>query len=196
MMLAANFLTSVIGITKMYPIISPFVAFFVPWDVVRSLPTLIRDLRKGVKIRMEQRANPKHPDYFEHLLPADKPAPTSQQQIRHIRTLAGQFILGGFDPTSTLLYMTIFFLLQNPKALEILVTEIRSSFRSYDEIQPDACAKLHYLNACMQETLRLNATATHHSLPRISPGGIVNGSFIPKGVSDVFMDSKRLIICR
>lgn len=182
MMLCANFLTTIIQVTKKYPFIAPVSVLFVPWDITRSLPRLIKDLRKGLTARIAQRGNTRHLDYFEQLLPADAPEPSTKER-RHMLTVTGQLILGGFDPTSTLFFMVMFFLMKHPDKMAILRDEIREKFGSYEDIQPDALVGFHYLNACLQETLRLNATATHHSLPRMSPGGVVNGEYIPKGVS-------------
>lgn len=35
----------------------------------------------------------------------------------------------------------------------------------------------------VSETLRMSAAATHHARPRFSPGGKVDGDYIPRGVS-------------
>ena len=67
-------------------------------------------------------------------------------------------------------------------ALEQVKQEIHESFSSYEEIESEKLRTLPWLNAGLAETLRLSASATHHSLPRLSPGGAVNGHYIPKGV--------------
>jgi cytochrome P450 len=182
-MLGANFLGSLIGIMKKYPIITPFLPLFVPWSVLRSLPSIIKDNRVEVQKRIDRRGNTKHPDYFDQLLPADKPAPTNTKELRHLRTIAGQLVLGGFDPVSGLFFTTIFFLLKNSEILDLLTKEIRTKFQSYRDIEPDNLLQFQYLNACLQETLRLNATATQGGLPRVCPGAVINGEYIPKGVS-------------
>ncbi|KAK4235119.1 Isotrichodermin C-15 hydroxylase [Achaetomium macrosporum] len=180
MMHSASILTTIIQVTKKYPFIAPISMLFLPWDVTRSLPSLIKDLRRGLADRIAKRGNTRHLDYFEQLLPSDAPEPTTKEK-RHMLTVTGQLIVGGFDPTSTLFFMCMFFLIKNPDKMRLLVEEINAKFTSYDEIQPDALVGFHYLNGCLQETLRLNATAVHHSLPRMSPGGVVNGEYIPKG---------------
>lgn len=182
-MIGSNFLPAVIAVSKKWPITRPLSFLFVPWNVLRSLPSMLQDLRVNVEKRIEQRSSGKlHPDYIAGLLPPEGTAATVPQ-LRHIRTVVGQLILGGFDPTSALYFFTIFFLLKNPEAMEALKQEIRTKFQNYDEIEPDALANFEYLNGCLQETLRLNATANFHGTPRLSPGAMVNGEYIPEGVS-------------
>lgn len=65
----------------------------------------------------------KHSDYFEQILPDNKPAPTTKKQIGHMLTVAGQLIFGGYDPTSVAIYMMSVFILQNPRALKELKRE-------------------------------------------------------------------------
>ncbi|KUI67781.1 Isotrichodermin C-15 hydroxylase [Cytospora mali] len=179
---AANTLVVILATAKTYPILTPLALLFVPWNVMRSLPRMISELRVHIIERIEARDNLKHSDYFEQLLPSNKPAPKSTKQMRHMLTVAGQLILGGYDPTSVTIYMMFFFILQNPEALEQLEHEIRETFSGYEDIEAESLRTMPWLNACLQETLRLSSAATHHSLPRISPGGIVNGEYIPKGV--------------
>lgn len=179
---AGNFLMVVIVTVKTYPVLAPFALMLVPWKVIRSIPRMINEMRIQTKERIQMPAEKRHSDYFEILLPDDKPADMSDKRVRHMLTVAGQLILGGYDPTSVAIYMAFFFLLQHPESLEELKKEIRRAFLTYEDIDPEVLRTLPWLNACMQETLRLSASATHHSLPRISPGGVVNGDFIPKGV--------------
>lgn len=47
---------------------------------------------------------------------------------------------------------------------------------------PEALARLPYLQAFVQETFRAHLT-TPTGMPRISPGAVVDGIYVPKGVS-------------
>lgn len=180
---AVNFFVVILAATKTYPMLSPVVLLIVPWRVVRSLPRLIGELRKQIVSRIERRHDLERSDYFEQLLPADASVNKGDRRIRHMLTVTGQLIVGGYDPTSFAIYMMFYFLLQNPEALEQVKQEIRESFSSYGDIESEKLRTLPWLNACLSETLRLSASATHHSLPRLSPGGTVDGHYIPKGVS-------------
>ncbi|KAM7215487.1 Isotrichodermin C-15 hydroxylase [Rhypophila decipiens] len=185
---AANITGVIHWISKYYPIVLVLAPLVVPWAVTISLPSIIRQLRVKAIERMDMIVNPdktdRHPDYFDPLLPADQPPPPkTKKTIGYLLTTAGQMMVGAYDPTSVAIWMLFYFLLQNPDAMHTLINEVRSSFHSYDSIEPDKLRTLPWLNACMQETLRLGSTATHHSLPRHSPGATVNGEYIPKGTT-------------
>lgn len=58
---------------------------------------------------------------------------------------------------------------------------MRSGFARYEDITGDAVAKLPYLNAVLEETMRIMPPSTVGP-PRVSPGETVDGVFVPKGV--------------
>jgi cytochrome P450 len=61
------------------------------------------------------------------------------------------------------------------------VTEIRESFQNYDDIKGLPTEKLPYLKAVIEEQLRI-FPAVPFGVPRYSPGEMVDGHYIPKGV--------------
>ncbi|KAI8623597.1 cytochrome P450 [Xylariaceae sp. FL1651] len=179
---AGSMLAIILSITKIAPILTPAVMLLTPWRLMRSLPEMIKSMRTKVIERIEKRYNLKHSDFFEQLLPPAKESPKTNTQIRHMLTVIGQLIIGGYDTTSVTTYMFFYFGLRNPEVLEELKREIRGSCSRYEDITADNLRNLPWLNACMQETLRVVTVATHHSLPRISPGAMVDGTYVPKGV--------------
>jgi cytochrome P450 len=90
---------------------------------------------------------------------------------------------GGTETMSTLLAGLTFNLCKNPEKLQRLVREIRS-FGSSDEFTMVNLSGLQYLNACIQESLRLYPPVPE-GLPRIVPNGGVKicDVFVPAGVS-------------
>lgn len=86
-----------------------------------------------------------------------------------------------------LFYGVIVHLLTYPETHKILVEEIRGSFSNYSDIMPGpTLTALPYLHACIEETLRM-LPSNNTGLPRISPGAMVDGQYIPEGVSVVFI---------
>jgi cytochrome P450 len=75
-------------------------------------------------------------------------------------------------------------MLKRPETYQKLKEEIRSSFNSEEEMTVTVLGGLKYLNACLEEGLRIYPPAPSMH-PRIAPrdGGIVCGLFIPEGVS-------------
>ncbi|KAI1360137.1 cytochrome P450 [Xylaria arbuscula] len=67
-----------------------------------------------------------------------------------------------------------------PEILDTLVEEVRSNFTNYHDITPDSLAGLRYLNACINETLRMHV-ATAVNMLRRCPGAIVDGNYVAKG---------------
>jgi cytochrome P450 len=180
---AASMLALILSTTKIAPILTPVVMLLTPWRLMRAFPQMIKSLRAMITDRIERRHNLKHSDFCEQLLPPTKEPPKNGAQIRHMGTVIGQLIIGGYDTTSVTTYMLFYFGLRNPEVLEELKHEIRGSFSRYEDLTADNLRSLPWLNACMQETLRVVTVATHHSLPRISPGAMVDGTYVPKGVS-------------
>ncbi|KAK7921594.1 hypothetical protein PG985_009616 [Apiospora marii] len=120
-------------------------------------------------------------DYFEQLVPADAPVPEDRKHIYHLENVAAQLLLASWMPLADQFYSLIFFLLGAPDAHAALVQEVRSAFATPDAITTDSAATLKYLQACQRESLRLHQ-ATVDGLPRVSPGAVVDGQYIPKGV--------------
>ncbi|KAI9641172.1 hypothetical protein NHQ30_010602 [Ciborinia camelliae] len=134
------------------------------------------------RTRIERRGKTEHLDYFDQLISSDAPAPKDKKQINHLEQIAGQMLVAGWEPMSNQFYSSIFFLLKEPNAYKSLVKEIRGEFKSYNEIIHDTVANMKYLHACLQETFRIHQN-TSDGLPRMSPGAIVDGNYIPRGVS-------------
>lgn len=64
-------------------------------------------------------------------------------------------IIGGSETTATLLSGVTFLLLTNPGALKQLTEEVRSAFRSEEEIDATSVGNLTYMLACLDEALRM-----------------------------------------
>ena len=82
------------------------------------------------------------------------------------------------------------FLLQAPEAYQNLRREIRNKYKTYDDINAETALKLPYLQAVLQEGLRIHPPGSF-GFPRLSAGAFVDGYWIPKGV----IDPHRLNLC-
>lgn len=83
---------------------------------------------------------------------------------------------------ATFLAAITFYLLKELKAYNKLREEIRSQFRSYDDICAVSAQQLPYLQAVIKEGLRIYPPGSQ-GFPRISPGVSVDGYWVPEGVS-------------
>lgn len=93
-------------------------------------------------------------------------------------------IIGGSETTATLLSGVTFFLLTNPDALRKLTDEVRSAFKTEDEININTVSNLPYMLACLDEALRMYPPVPI-GLPRIVPKGgtKICGYYVPENVS-------------
>jgi hypothetical protein len=134
-----------------------------------------------MKERIDMRGNTKHIDFVEFYLPADRPLPKDKREMTHLGALAIQFIFTSFGPASDWYYITLYFLLEEPECYKALAKEIRNTLERYKEITPEASMSLPYLHACLEESLRI-FPSNNTGLPCYSPGAMVDGQYIPKGV--------------
>ncbi|KAI1329906.1 cytochrome P450 [Xylariaceae sp. FL0255] len=109
--------------------------------------------------------------YVEQMLPSDKPISSDEKEIYHLQ-----------NPLANPSYSVIFFLLKEPDVHAALVSDVRATFSQYADITMTAVGKLKYLQACVQESLRMH-WVTLDGLPRISPGAVVDRQYIPQGRS-------------
>jgi cytochrome P450 len=96
----------------------------------------------------------------------------------HINSLF--FMLAGSETTATLLSGLMYLLLRNPDKLNLLKEEIRNGFDSSEGISYEGLATMKYLNACINEGLRLYPPVTI-GMPRVTPpeGNTVMGTYVP-----------------
>ncbi|KAL1847692.1 hypothetical protein Daus18300_013859 [Diaporthe australafricana] len=87
-----------------------------------------------------------------------------------------------FMMAATLMSGMLYYLLMNPNKYALLCAEIRTSFTSSDEITMERLAGLKYLNACIQEGLRMYPPVSV-GVPRTIPtgGNAVMGQWLPAG---------------
>ncbi|KAJ2987027.1 hypothetical protein NUW58_g4730 [Xylaria curta] len=181
-LLGFNAFATVIQVFKRFPLISPLKYLFAPIAKLSSLAQMEKNTRISLDKRIARRGNLPHLDLFDFIMPADSPPPTLRADVLHLGSVALQVMFAGFGPMADWYYGVLFFLTQEPKYYQFLTEEIRNAFQSYDDITLTTTAQLPYEEACLEETIRLLATNTT-GLPRYSPGAMVDGHYIPKGIT-------------
>ncbi|OBT60470.1 hypothetical protein VE03_10312 [Pseudogymnoascus sp. 23342-1-I1] len=179
-LLGFNAFTTVIQVFKRFPLLSPFQLFAAPVAKLSSLAAIEQMTRHSVGERIDKRDRTEHNDFFESIMPADSPLPTDQHDLTHLGSVAVQLMFAGFNPMSDWFYSTIYFLLEEAECYKLLTKEIRNAFKGYEDITPGALNSLQYVHACLEESLRL-FNSNNTGLPRISPGAVIDGHYIPKG---------------
>lgn len=105
--------------------------------------------------------------------------------MTHLQGNASTLIIAGSETTASLLSGVTFLLLKHPHALAKLTEEVRSAFKSEDDININSVGQLKYMLACLDEALRLYPP-TPVGLPRVvSKGGAtIVGNYVPENVSN------------
>lgn len=158
------------------------------WLLMKCIPkSLIEMQRKHfhqIVAKVQRRLNweLERPDIMSHVIGGRK-----GEQALEIGVINATFQVlttAGSETTATVLSGTLNYLVNNPDKLEVLNREIRQRFQSQDEITLDALRELDYLNACLNEGLRLSVPIPW-MLPRLVPqgGATVCGNWLPGGVS-------------
>jgi cytochrome P450 len=185
-LLGTDLFAIVIQISRKFPFLSPLAYLFIPPKIIAKVSGTINMNSQEIQKRIDNMGKTRHPDFIDYMLPTDAPQLTKKQKT-HLEQVALQLFVAGFDPIQLVFFGCLFFILKEPDVLDSLVQEIRSKLKTYDEITAEAVATLPYLNACIHETLRLHAVSSA-GLPRTSPGAVVDGTYVPKGVSFVMFD--------
>ncbi|KAK6544718.1 hypothetical protein TWF694_001404 [Orbilia ellipsospora] len=99
-----------------------------------------------------------------------------------VETTSATVLVAGTETTATLLSGMTYLLLMNPDALERVTWEVRTSFKSEEEIDLISTQRLEYMLACLSEALRIYPPVSP-GLPRIVPkgGAQICGEMVPEG---------------
>uniref|UniRef100_A0A8H7KE28 Uncharacterized protein n=1 Tax=Bionectria ochroleuca TaxID=29856 RepID=A0A8H7KE28_BIOOC len=143
-------------IVRKFRLLTPLAYLTIPPAVWFDMLELLKLNTDDVQARLKKRHNIEHLDYFEQLVPVNQPIPQDQKEIYHLQN--------------------------EPDAYATLVKEVREEFPDYEAIKLDSIESLKYLQSCANESFRLHQETTD-GLPRISPGAMVDGTYIPQGIT-------------
>ena len=164
---------------------------YMPEIIERLMPDSVRQqVREHFKFsadRVDRRLarDPGRPDLWTDVLKRSgtEAGKTGKMSIPEMHANSKLFMTAGTETTATSLSGLTYHLLRNPEKLAKLVAELRSSFESEADISVETLATLPYLNACIEEGLRIYP-AVPVGLPRIvpSPGASICGQHVPGNV--------------
>ncbi|TRX98022.1 hypothetical protein FHL15_001232 [Xylaria flabelliformis] len=116
-------------------------------------------------------------DFITHLVGnRDKQTIPVLQLAAH----ASDFVIAGSETTATALATITYYLQTTPEVYRKLQNEVRTSFKSYEEIQGNSTQRLKYMKAVIAEGMRIYPPLPF-ALPRVVPAGgdVVDGHFLP-----------------
>ncbi|RYP10685.1 hypothetical protein DL764_000475 [Monosporascus ibericus] len=159
-----------------FPALKDMLLKMVPKKFMEEQENHMAFTKAKLSTRME--AGKERPDLIEGLLRKREEWGLTMEKLQANSSI---LIIGGSETTATLLSGVTYFLLMNPEAMEKLKTEIRTAFRSEDEIDFMSVSALPYLLACLDEALRMYPPVPT-GLPRVVPkgGASISGHFVPE----------------
>lgn len=121
-------------------------------------------------------------DFISHVMKRNEDF--KEMSLEEIQTTFAILIIAGSETTATVLSGMTNYLVQNPPKLQKLTSEIRSTFTKESAITIAAVKDMPYLNACLNEGLRM-CNPVPSGLPRVVPpeGDTVMGQWLPEFVS-------------
>ncbi|TID07058.1 Isotrichodermin C-15 hydroxylase [Colletotrichum higginsianum] len=119
-------------------------------------------------------------DFLTAILSAKESAGLTQAEILSNSAL---FAMVGYDTSATTLSAVFYHVLRGPDHYRRIQKEVRGAYSSVSDITAQSVLRLSYLNACVQETLRLTPPINGRGSHRISPGATIDGLYVPKGVN-------------
>ncbi|KND86483.1 Isotrichodermin C-15 hydroxylase [Tolypocladium ophioglossoides CBS 100239] len=152
------------------------------------VPSSMRQLRRDHMaysrekvVRRLKKENSERPDFIHYILKQKERFTLDENEII---VNGATFIAAGSETTSNLLSGLVAQLLFNPDKYEKLCHDIRSNFTHPEEINHERASRLPYLNACLDEALRLKPPVGEGLLRRVPKGGAkIDGHLIPEGTS-------------
>lgn len=164
--------------------------------LLKCIPEEIRQRRKNhlkfsTEKVMRRLANEKaeHKDFIWYILRQREKFDLNQDEIIVNSAL---FIVAGSETTANALSGMLARLVYNPDKYEILVKEIRDTFKSEEDIRYERLSECVYLNAVIEEGLRIHPpvpTGLLRTVPK--SGDTVDGFWVPGGVSFFIFRSLR-----
>lgn len=131
------------------------------------------------KYLQRRKKNPEYTDFVTHLLKAEESGLLNSADVLSNLPL---IVAAGSDTTASLMTGATFYILKYPPVYQRVTNEIRSQFKTHEEVTLRSIGKLRYLLAVLDESLRIYPPGTgSHRRVVPSGGATVCGRQIPGG---------------
>lgn len=166
--------SNLIGLKSRLPVLNLVLPFIVHQNLAREFRMHRQLTIEKTEKRIKHKDTITKEDFFKQILKQ------GDWEFSKLDSNAELLIVAGSETTATTLSGLMYFLHKNPHCMDKLEEEVLRSFRSYDEITGDSTARLPYLHGVIEEGLRLYPPVPF-GLPRVSPGTVVSGHYVPAG---------------
>ena len=172
----------VVGATKYYSPLDTILTMITPKSAMADLMQIWKTTEEKIAQRLE--LGPSHEDMISHMLDPKKQSSAAdfQMSLSEVEINSMLIVVAGSESVTTVLTGITNYLLRDPSKLQVLVREIRSTFQSNEDITGLSLSRLSYLNAVIQEGLRLCPTIPDGMRREVPKGGAtIAGHFLPPG---------------
>jgi cytochrome P450 len=161
-----------------YPWLGSITKSFMPRSTRELTEFHYNHSAERVDRRLEQGTDIGKPDIWSLIMQNEKLGLTRRQMYADAQT----FMLAGTETTATLLSGLIYFLLKTPEAMAKICNEIRALAK--EDLSLETLPRLPYMNACLEEALRMYPPGPIGFARQVAKGGnVVCGEWIPGRVS-------------
>jgi cytochrome P450 len=167
-----------------WPGLSQFLSLLIPAEMKRKKMNHARFTADKVDKRMARETT--RPDIWTYVTRNDHIEGGGLAKSE-LHSNGSTFMLAGTETTATELSGMTYLLLKNPEKLSRLRREIKAAFSTLNDMTMTKLSQLDYLQACIDEGLRLYPPVPT-GLPRITPlgGAMVCNRWVPGEVSSCF----------
>ncbi|KAJ3567496.1 hypothetical protein NPX13_g6746 [Xylaria arbuscula] len=135
--------------------------------------------RRIVQEKVSQRLNSgARPDFLDSLI---RNKESLNLDLGRLSTNASSLIVAGSETTATLLCGVTYLLTINTDILHKVQREVRSAFKNSNEITLTSVSNLHYMLACLNETLRYYPPVPTGFPRQTHRSAVIDGKFVPQG---------------
>lgn len=173
---AATIVTS----AKFYPWLYALLMAITPSSALNAVMEMWRVTEHKVRDRIATGSN--RPDIIGQLLKAEKDPALESMSREEMEVNAMILVAAGSESVTTVLAGLLNYLLRSPDDLAAVTGEVRTAFRSADEIAGTRLKQLPILDATLNEGMRLCPTIPDSMRRDVPPGGaVVAGELLPAG---------------
>ncbi len=168
------------SVTMRFPLLERLLTVCIPTKAAKSRSAINTYSYDTVERRLNTETT--RPDFLSYITKHNEDKEKGGMTRDEIHRNSVTFTTAGSETTAALLSATVWYLLQNSDCYEKINHEIRSTFKSVEEINLQRIIDLPYLQAVVDETFRIYPPGIAGQ-PRIAPkgGDAVSGYWIPEG---------------
>ncbi|OQU98602.1 hypothetical protein CLAIMM_04360 [Cladophialophora immunda] len=164
--------------TRYFPLFKNFLRLFVPQSFIEKRKRHFQLSKEKMDRRIENKVM-RESDFLTKAIDSSGTSDRAMS-IDELRATANVLVLAGSETTATVLAGMTYHLLKNPQCLKKLQDEIDQAFQTEDEMGSISLGQLKYLQAVINEALRIYPPVPA-MLPRRTPlsGETIDGQFVP-----------------